>query len=316
MVRGGSSVAAAEFVQVKVYLPKSVFEGRVHQGIAVLVFFVSILEQATAWRNHQIAASHDGVVFHIDVTFLSVACKEFLAVVVLEEGIELLVGDSLTIAKGHLTQNLVLGDTQGSDLVHQGFVKVVLVDYRINLEADPGIQAAQFRELAGNVFEIQGLACALAAYTQIGLMVEGVDGDSHLGQHVGHRVDVFQVAAVGDDRYVGSVLAGGLDGHAGLLGKEHRFPAHNAQAPGGCTGAKILAMEFRNVFDNRPDIGGIVPDFTLVIPLGIASVATIIASFGNVPVDDERGVDSIHRNLLYCVFPYLLKDARQVTTDF
>jgi hypothetical protein len=43
-----------------------------------------------------------------------------------------------------------------------------------------------------------------------------------------------------------------------------------------------------NALDNMLDLVGILPGFALLAPLGKAVLATIIAGFGNVPIDAHR----------------------------
>lgn len=202
----------------------------------------------------------------------------------MDEGIEHKVRYPPVVAERHLAQDLPFAGLELEYIIQQVLAVVVLVDDRIDLNHERGIFVADKRYLFFQVFEEEHPAVTGAPDLDVGIGIEGIDGDTDLRNHVRERADDFEVAAVGDHRDLRTVFLCGLHDVPEFFWLQDGFAADDVQAEalGNHGGGLDVVGDTR---DDVFDLVRVVPYFALIAPLGKAVLAAVVAGFGDVPVD-------------------------------
>ena len=280
--REGAVVASVKLGFVEPDVSQGFAERDLRQRAAVAIVGTAVLEEAPVRRHHQVAFRHRVIVLDGDVED-SIQIVE-VHVVVVDEGIEHKVRYPPVVAERHLAQDLPFAGLELEYIIQQVLAVVVLVDDRIDLNHERGIFVADKRYLFFQVFEEEHPAVTGAPDLDVGIGIEGIDGDTDLRNHVRERADDFEVAAVGDHRDLRTVFLCDLHDVPELFWLQDGFAADDVQAEAlGNHGGGLDV-----VGDTRDDVFDLVrvgPYFALLAPLGKAVLAAVVAGFGDVPVD-------------------------------
>ena len=210
-----------------------------------------------------------------------------LLVVIADKGIEHEVRNSLVLAKRHLAQNFPLAGLKRKNRIQKLFGEIVLVYDRVHLDFEFRVNLLNILDLILDFFVRKSLAVTGAPYFQIRFMVEGINGNTYLRNHVGDRADDFKMTTVCNHRDFCTAVFCDFHDIPKFVGIHHGLATDDIEA-------KTLGNHARginvvgNALDNMLDLVGILPGFALLAPLGKAVLATIIAGFGNVPIDAHR----------------------------
>lgn len=295
-------ITVVKLFLVKVDFLQGFINRNFSEGVAVFVFLVTILEKSSVGSDHQVAFCHDIVVFNENDVVWFLGCAEgrqeiaqriflwhfFFLEIVEQEGVELEIRNAFFSIKRQLTKNLPLVNFQFGHTVHKNFVEVVFVHYGVDFDIEARIKSAEFLQLFLQLLKGNSLTIAFPAYSHIGFVIEGINGNSYLGNQVDEGTDVFKMASVGnngnfevhfvshfDDLPKTFLLQNGLATYdiETLLGEEAIFEANAFK-----------------IFKYLSDIVWVCPDFLDSIPFRKTVFALVVTRFGDVPVDDD-GLD-------------------------
>lgn len=219
------------------------------------------------------------------MTLQDVRLHEAFVVVVPDERVELVIADAGIAVERPLPQDFPLVDAELGKAFNKDLVEIEAVDNRVQLDFDIGIDLAKVLDFLAEGFEANGLATAFPSDFHVGLVIQRVDGYSDLRNQVREGADVFEVAAVGDDGDFHLIIMGHPHNVPQAFGEHNRLSTDNVEPD---VVDSLTAEMLADVGENMLHVLERVPDFYGLVPLGEAEAAVIVASFGDVPVDDDE----------------------------
>ena len=280
-------IAAIELGFVELDVLKSFGERHFRQRAAVAVFGAPVLEKAPVRGNHQVTFGHGIVV--LDGDFATIMMAVELLVVIADKGIEHEVRNSLVLAKRHLAQNFPLAGLKCKNRIQKLFGEIVLVYDRVHLDFEFRVNLLNILDLILDFFVRKSLAVTGAPYFQIRFVVEGINGNTYLRNHVGDRADDFKMTTVCNHRDFCTAVFCDFHDIPKFVGIHHGFATNDIEAKtlgNHNSGIDIIS----NAFDDEFGLIRVVPYFALFIPFGKAVLAAEVAGFGDMPVDTHGGI--------------------------
>lgn len=288
--RERSVVTTVKLCLVKLDVLKGLGKRDLCQGATVAVLGAPVLEKASIRGNHQVALRHGVVVFDGDFATIIMAVK-FL-VVIADKGIKHKVRNSLVLAKRHLAQNFPLAGLKRKNRIQKLFGEIVLVYDRVHLDFEFRVNLLNILDLILDFFVRKSLAVTGAPYFQIRFVVEGINGNTYLRNHVGDRADDFKMTTVCNHRDFCTAVFCDFHDIPKFVGIHHGFATDDIEAKmigNHNSGIDIIS----NAFDDEFGLIRVVPYFALFIPFGKAVLAAEVAGFGDMPVD-------AHGDICFC----------------